>query len=109
MMIIYTGAGSGGTNLRFTVVSPSTTEINWVVPVYLNAAGNPVYGETSYTAPVRIAWGNGVAIQFGLQIVGTVNMGSTGGPVQFWWAQGTSGVTNTRLWSGSRMTLHQVG
>ena len=108
MLIVYSGAGGGGTNLRFSLVSPSTTEIDWLVPVYLNSAGTPVYGETSYTAPTRIAWGNGNTVQMGFQIIGTVYMGSIAGPVQFWWAQGTSGSTNTRVWSGSRMTLHQV-
>ena len=110
MLIIYSGANTGTSNLRFTLVSPSGTEIDWVVPVYFSASNVAVYGETSNVAPTKIAYADGTASasQKSLQIIGTVYMGSIGGPVQFWWAQGTSSATNTRLWSGSRMSLHQA-
>jgi len=110
MVIFYSGAASGGSNLKFTMVSPSGTEIDWLVPVYMNTSNAPVYNETSYIAPTKIAYTNGTANPaWGFQIVGTVFMGSVAGPVQFWWAQGTSSGTNTRIFSGSRMSLTQIG
>ena len=110
MVIFYNGANGLG-HLKFTLVSPSGTEIDWMVPVYTStvSATTQIFGETSATAPTKAAWTAGTANPpWSFNIIGTVYMGSIAGPVQFWWAQNTSSATNTRIWSGSRMSLHQI-
>jgi hypothetical protein len=110
MLIIYNGPNGSG-HLKFTLVSPSGTEIEWMVPVYTStvSATTQIFGETSQTAPTKAAWTAGTANPpWSFQIIGTVYMGSIAGPVQFWWAQNSSSATNTKIWSGSRMTLHHV-
>ena len=110
MLIIYNGPNGAG-HLKFTLVSPSGTEIEWMVPVYTSTTGatNQIFGETSQTAPTKAAYTAGTANPpWSFQIIGTVYMGSIAGPVQFWWAQNSSNGTNTKIWSGSRMTLHHV-
>ena len=110
MVIFYNGANGLG-HLKFTLVSPSGTEIDWMVPVYTStvSATTQIFGETSTTAPTKAAWTAGTANPpWSFNIIGTVYMGSIAGPVQFWWAQNGSTPTNTRIWSGSRMSLHQI-
>jgi len=110
MVIFYNGANGLG-HLKFTLVSPSGTEIDWMVPVYTStvSATTQIFGETSATAPTKAAWTAGTANPpWSFNIIGTVYMGSIAGPVQFWWAQNGSTPTNTRIWSGSRMSLHQI-
>jgi len=107
--IIYSGGASGATNFRWNFSIPLLAEMDWFVPVYLNAANSPVYSETGDTAPTKVAWTTGVSTQQGLLCLGTLYMGNTAGNVTLNWAQGTSSSTTTRVWSGSRMTFTQVG
>ena len=110
-MVIFYNGGNGLGHLKFTLVSPSGTEIDWMVPVYTStvSATTQIFGETSATAPTKAAWTAGTANPpWSFNIIGTVYMGSIAGPVQFWWAQNGSTPTNTRIWSGSRMSLHQI-
>jgi hypothetical protein len=109
--IIYSGAAGGGSNLLFSLASPSGTEIDWHVPVYMNTTRQLIVGETSQASPSKIAYADGVASNNtrAFQIHGTVYMGAVSGPVEFWWAQGTSSNTTTRVWSGSRLSLVQIG
>ena len=110
--LVYSGGAAGATNFKFTLGSPSGCEIDWYVPVYSNAANAKVYNESSNVAGIKTAWTDGTTIgnSFGLQIIGTAYNASSAGVMAVQWALGTvSGATTTRLWSGSRLTLWQIG
>jgi hypothetical protein len=70
--------------------------------------GYTVRTETTDIASTRTYGGVG-STTFGVQVRGTVRVGSTGGTFALQWAQGTSNATGTVLYTDSHLRLEKVG
>jgi hypothetical protein len=99
--VIYSGANGAGF-FKFTIFSPSGSEIEWFVPRYYNTANAPLDNETSIQAATKTAYtyGQPAANQAAVSIYGVAYIAGPG-PLGLAWAQGASNATGTRVWSGS--------